>query len=141
MFSKSCEYGIRAVIFIAGQPKRMRLQEIAAEIGAPEAFTGKILQQLARHDIIQALKGPSGGYEMNARGTGALKLSQIVDAIDGNAIYQGCGLGLPGCDARRPCPLHHKFERIRENLRVMLEQTTVAELAAGPEHGLTFLKR
>lgn len=47
MFSKSCEYDLRAVIFIAQQSllgEKPGLKTVAKEIGSPEAFTGKILQ-------------------------------------------------------------------------------------------------
>ena len=59
MFSKACEYGIRATLFIAQkslQGERVRLKAIADEIDAPEAYTAKILQQLARNEIIQSLR-------------------------------------------------------------------------------------
>ncbi|MET0760542.1 MAG: transcriptional regulator, partial [Flavobacterium sp.] len=47
MFSKTCEYGIRASIFIASQSyqnNRIGLKDIAKKIDSPEAFTAKILQ-------------------------------------------------------------------------------------------------
>jgi len=43
MFSKSCEYAIRACIFIAAESlKRVKVGQktIAQAIGSPEAFTG-----------------------------------------------------------------------------------------------------
>ena len=52
MFSKACEYGIRATLFIATRSldrARVSLKEIASEIEGPEAFTAKILQQLAQN--------------------------------------------------------------------------------------------
>jgi len=46
MFSKDCEYGIRATIYITMQSlegNRVNLKEIAAAIDSPVAFTAKIL--------------------------------------------------------------------------------------------------
>ena len=51
MFSKACEYAIRATILIAMEGRkgrRMSLVEIADRTGSPKAFTAKVLQQLAR---------------------------------------------------------------------------------------------
>ncbi len=141
MFSKACEYGIRAAIYIAGQSaqgQRASLKDIAREAGAPAAFTAKILQALSRNGIIHAVKGPGGGYDMDG---GQARLARVVKAIDGPDLYLGCGLGLKECDATRPCPIHHKFEHIREGLREMLEHTTVSELAGSVEEGGGCLKR
>ncbi|MGB0369618.1 MAG: RrF2 family transcriptional regulator, partial [Flavobacteriales bacterium] len=63
MFSKACEYGIRATLFIAqnaAESNRVSLKEISKKINSPEAFTAKILQQLARNKIIVSYKGPHG---------------------------------------------------------------------------------
>lgn len=144
MFSKACEYGIKAALYIATQSlqgERVMLKEIAREINSPEAFTAKILQQLARHRIVDSLKGPYGGFLIEKKRISEIRLSEIVSAIDGDSIYRGCGLGLEQCNAKQPCPLHDKFVDIRNSLRKMLENTSLYELASGLEVGLTFLKR
>ena len=68
-------------------------------------------------------------------------LSQVVAAIDGDNIYTGCGLGLSECSETEPCPVHDKFAKIRNELRFMLENTGIEELAAGTMEGLSCLKR
>lgn len=144
MFSKACEYGIRASIFIAEQSKlgrKVSLKEVAEAIESPTAYTSKILQQLTRNNIINSDKGPTGGFSMNKQELDKVKLSTIVFAIDGDNIYKGCGLGLKKCNEELPCPVHNQFKVIREELKRMLETTTVKSLAMDYEKGLTFLKR
>ena len=144
MFSKACEYGMKATLYIAThslQEERVMLKEIAREINSPEAFTAKILQQLARNKIVDSVKGPFGGFQIEKKRIDEIRLSEIVSAIDGDNIYRGCGLGLEECNAKQPCPLHDKFVNIRNNLRKMLESTSLYELATDLEGGLTFLKR
>jgi Rrf2 family protein len=144
MFSKACEYGIRATVYIALQSlegRRVSVNEIAKEIDSPIAFTAKILQQLSKSKVIHSVKGPTGGFEIERNNMNTVKLSMIVHAIDGDDIYVGCGLGLKECNASKPCPLHDKFIDIRNDLRSMLENTSLYELATGLEVGLTYLKR
>ncbi len=143
MFSKACEYGIRAVIHIAVQSNegnRVSLKSTAKEINSPEAFTAKILQQLVKNDIISSIKGPNGGFEIERKKMKEISLSQIVSAIDGDTIFKGCGLGLKDCSEIHPCPVHYKFKKIRNDLRNMLENTTIYQLSHGLKKGLTFLK-
>ncbi|MBU2938936.1 Rrf2 family transcriptional regulator [Lacinutrix sp. C3R15] len=143
MFSKACEYGIRPSIFIAKnsrEGRRVSPKEISAEINSPQAFTAKILQALVRNQIINSVKGAYGGFEINKDEIASIKLSQIVEAIDGKKIYSGCGLGLEKCNENHPCPLHDKFKLIRNELKTMLENTNLEELALDIKTGMTFLK-
>lgn len=144
MFSKSCEYGIRATLFIAGESakeNRTRLKEIAVAIGSPEAFTAKILQQLVRHSIIDSLKGPAGGFMIDDKKRKKISLAKIVSAIDGDHIFNGCALGLTACNETKPCPVHDKFKKIREDLRKMMEETGLDEMTRKLQNGTSFLKR
>ena len=144
MFSKACEYGIRAATYIASQSRysrRVSLKEIADEIDSPVAFTAKILQRLSRDQIIDSVKGAWGGFEINKEQIPKIKLSQIVYSMDGDKVYVGCGLGLKKCNARKPCPVHDKFVEIRNDLKYMLENTSLYDLTEGLETGITYLKR
>lgn len=143
MFSKTCEYGIRASIFIAKnsyEGRRVSPKEIAEEINSPQAFTAKILQDLVRYNIINSVKGAYGGFEIDKKNIASIKLSQIVEAIDGDSIYNSCGLGLETCDENHPCSVHEKFKSIRDGLKHMLEKTNLEELALDIKTGVTFLK-
>ena len=131
MFSKTCEYAIRACIFIAHnclQEKRSGLREISEAINSPEAFTAKILQELAKNDIVKSYKGPNGGFCLEPDNLHDINLSQIILAIDGDKIFKACGLGLPECGKENPCPAHWDFVKVREKLQNMLESTKVADL-------------
>lgn len=144
MFSKACEYGIRAAIYITEQSlydRKVSLKDVAGAIESPEAYTSKILQRLVRNNIINSDKGPNGGFSTDKKELEKITLSSIVLAIDGDSIYKGCGLGLNKCNEKKPCPVHNQFKLIREDLKKMLETTTVKSLALKLEQGLTFLKR
>jgi len=144
MFSKACEYGIRAVLHIAAKSmdaERTSLKAIAREIDSPEAFTAKILQQLSRNNIIRSVKGPTGGFEIAQEDLKTTRLIDVVKTIDGDQLFTGCGLGLKECNADKPCPLHHQFLAIRTNLTQMLTNTNLEELSLDITKGVTFLKR
>ena len=144
MFSKACEYGIKASIYIAEHSiagRKVSLKETAKAIASPEAFTAKILQNLCRNNIINSEKGPGGGFLIDDQKLAKICLSDIVFTIDGDDIYKGCALGMKNCNANKPCPVHDKFAIIRNDLKTMLETTTIQSLALGLKAGPTFLKR
>jgi Rrf2 family protein len=142
MFSKSCEYGIKAIIYVATQSlqdRRVKIGDIAENIGSPEAFTAKILGALVKQHLVQSHTGPNGGFYMDKNTLKQIRLSQIVFAIDGEGILTECGLGLKQCNNSEPCPVHDKFIRVRYELVNMLETTTVYDLALGLQLGKTVL--
>ena len=118
MFSKSCEYAIRATIFIATQSQsnaNIGIKEIAKEIDSPIAFTAKILQVLVKNNILKSTKGVGGGFMILKNDLKNLKLSDIVIAIDGNSVFLKCGLGLSNCSEDHPCPVHEKFKFVKKD--------------------------
>ena len=129
IFSKTCEYGLRAVFFIAQQSeqgKKTRVIEIAKQINSPEHFLAKILQSLSKKGIIESSKGPNGGFFISEPGL-KTSLATVVEAIDGDSLFKGCAMGLKQCSAKSPCPLHKEFGVIRDNISKMLKTTTVGQ--------------
>lgn len=143
IFSKTCEYAMRSVFFIAHRSnagKRVGIKEISEGIDSPEPFLAKIMQDLSRKGIVQSLKGPNGGFYMSSE---SLKrpLADIVKAVDGEGIFVGCGLGLEYCSESNPCPLHHEFKAIRNNIQRMLEDTAIGDFNEDLNLGITKLKK
>ena len=144
MFSKACEYGIKASVYIIDcslKNEKVGMKDVAKAIESPEAYTSKILQQLSRNNIIQSEKGPTGGFSVEKDKINQLNLSKIVAAIDGDSIYEGCGLGFHHCNENKPCVIHHQYKSIRDDLKTMLENTLLVDLSEDIEKGLSFLKR
>jgi len=143
MFSKTCKYAIRASIFIAAQSmqnKRATIKDIAEKIDSPKSFTAKILQTLAKNDLVHSVQGIGGGFEIPKEIMNQIKLSQIVTAIDGDSIFTCCGLGLGKCSEIHHCSVHEKFKEIRHEITSMLVNTNLEELALGIKSGDSFLK-
>lgn len=144
MFSKACEYGVKAVIYIATQSldgKRVKIADVANNSGSPEAFTAKILGKLTKAGIVNSYKGPNGGFEIDKEKIKTIKIGEIVFVLDGDSIYNGCALGLSACDASDPCPMHDKFVHIRNELKTMLGTTSIYELATELKSGNSTLLR
>lgn len=143
MFSKTCEYAIRAMIFIAQKTRegdKVGIKDIAAGIGSPEHFIAKILQDLGRKGLLQSAKGPNGGFYLD-KPSMKQSLADVVRAVDGDKIFMGCGLGLKQCSETRPCPMHHEFKVIRKQLHQMLEKSRVGAFTEALENSMAFLKR
>lgn len=143
LFSKTCEYAMRAVFFIAHKTAkggRVGIKEIATGIDSPEHFLAKILQDLSRRGVIQSAKGPNGGFYVDEVILN-MPLAAIVEAVDGNGIFTGCGLGLEYCSEENPCPIHHDFKAIRNQIQDLLKTTKIGEFNEELNLGIAVLKK
>src|SRR6187549_615822 len=141
MFSKTCEYGIRAMIFVAQKSKdgsRVGLKDIAKGTAAPEHFIAKIMQELVRKKLVHSIKGPNGGFYMDQFDL-KTSLADIVRALDGNAIYTDCVLGLKTCNEKKPCPVHEQYKDIKKELIKMIEENTIGDFNNKLDSGKFFL--
>jgi Rrf2 family iron-sulfur cluster assembly transcriptional regulator len=141
ILSKSCEYAIRATVYVAlksRENEKTGIIEVADAIGSPMHFTGKILQTLVRKKILCSAKGPTGGFYIeNGQ---ELFLVDIVRAIDGNGLFTACVLGLNSCSETQPCPMHYQVKPIRDLLMTEFSKKSVTELLEEFEQHKYFLK-
>lgn len=130
ILSKTCIYGIRAVIYIASHEadQFIPIKKVADDLTISFHFLTKILQILTQKGILTSYRGPNGGISL-AKNAGQINIYEIVLALDCSGIFSECLLGLPGCGVNTPCPLHYKWEIIRENLKSVFREVTVLELA------------
>lgn len=142
MVSKTCEYGIKALLFVSQKSRtgRVGVKEIAQAIDSPEPFIAKILQDLARKGLVLSAKGPSGGFYLDEAGM-KTTLAEIVYAIDGDKLFTGCGLGLKSCSAKNPCPIHDQFVEVRKQIKTMMQSSTLGDYKTALEVGKKFLRR
>jgi len=141
LYSKPCEYAIRALAHVAQAPKNeeVRAQEIARREKLPGPVLAKVLQELVRKGLLRSRRGPGGGFWL-ARRADLITLRDVVGAIDGLDHFQECAVGLDRCSDETPCPLHDTFKGIRAQIHRYLEETNIAEMASAIERKRRLLR-
>jgi Rrf2 family protein len=129
IFSKKCEYGLQAVLYLTANEDRavISAEEIAKQLSIPKEFVSKILQSLTESGIILSRKGKNGGFSL-AKSPSQIKLIDIVESIDGLEVFNKCVLGFPKCSHEKPCPVHDRWGKLRTEAYAMLTNETLLEL-------------
>jgi Rrf2 family protein len=103
----------------------------------PAAYLAKHLQALRRAGILEAVRGPGGGYRL-AKPAEQISLLDVVEAIDGREGAFVCDeirqRGPAACspeEYRVPCGIHRAMNRADRAWRASLREVTVADLVAG----------
>jgi Rrf2 family transcriptional regulator, iron-sulfur cluster assembly transcription factor len=132
MFSKSTEYALRAIIYLAQKSsleQKIGINELADAIGSPRSFTAKILQKLTKDNkLISSSTGPSGGFFLTDQAK-KKSLLHVLTLLEDEGIITGCILGLKECSGVNPCPLHFQYQQIKPQLLNMLDHKSINDLA------------
>lgn len=137
MFSTSCHYGLQGMLYIAmhaSDQKNIDLKQIASDQNIPKHFLSKILQQLVKNNLLYSMKGPTGGFKLS-RPPEEITLIEIIDAIDGLGVFKQCGIGFKKCNDNNPCPIHHEYKKVREQVETLFKSKTLLELTEDVERG------
>jgi len=131
MLSQKCKYAIRTVLYLSIEGNKSTPKggkDISTTLKMPEAYSSKILQELAKKNIITSVKGPRGGFYLSEENLHS-PIINVIEIIDGLSFFESCGLGLSKCSNEHPCPIHNGFTIAREHLKKVFINKSVLELA------------
>jgi Rrf2 family protein len=130
--SAKADYAVRAAAELAaavdGAPVPAEVLARAQQV--PHRFLEAILSDLRRDGIVTSRRGARGGYVL-ARPADKVTVADVVRAVDGPLVY---------VRSERPADLEysgaassllHVWVALRANVRAVLEQVTLADLASG----------
>ena len=132
-FTKRADYGLMAVHFIASQGDEgvVSAKRIAEEFHIPPERLAKILQRLAKKQLIASHNGPKGGYVLT-RSPGEITVGQVVRALEGPIRIVSCMSAQDDCPQFLRCNLRGPVQKIQASISHVLDTMTLAELAADP---------
>ncbi len=125
------DYAIRAAVELAVDPERARsASDLARAQDLPGKFLEAILRDLTRAGLVASQRGSSGGYRL-ARPAADISLAEIMRAVDG-PLAAVRGVPPEAVSYAGPAEaLTRVWVAVRAAVRTVLEDTTLADLAAG----------
>jgi Rrf2 family protein len=135
--SAKAEYAVRAMVQLAtvDSGALVKTDDLAHAQGIPPQFLVDILSDLRTDRLVRSHRGRDGGYEL-ARPSSDISIADVLRCIDGPlASVRDIGLGdLPYSGPT--AALTDLWQALRASMRSVLEQTTLADVAAGalPKH-------
>jgi Rrf2 family protein len=136
ILSRTSQYAVQALIYMATQPNATPVlnKDIAAQLGVPAPYLAKILQGLAKGNLLFSFRGRLGGFCLRETGD-KITLMQILLLTEGPAFTQSCLLGLKKCSDETACPLHFRWLPEKKTNIDLLQDTTLDKLAKAVESG------
>ena len=131
MFTQTVEYALRAMVCLASRPEEAQSNsQVAATTKVPSANLSKVLQKLAKAQLVHGQRGVQGGFVL-AQPAAEITILQIVNAVDPIQRIQSCPLGLAAHGVRL-CALHRKMDQALAQVESAFASTTLAAILAEP---------
>lgn len=127
--STRARYALRAMIELAlhedAGPVLLR------DIAQAQRISPKYLEQLTiplrRAGLLQAERGPHGGYEL-AKPADQITAGEVIEAVEGPLDLLDCVRSAEACDRTPFCAARTLWARVSEAMTAVLYQTTLADL-------------
>ena len=128
MISKTDQYALRAVLYLAQNPERpVRAAQVAGALRLPANYLSKILHTLARVGLLASERGPQGGFRL-ARPAAEISLAEIIQPFDTTASERSCLFGRPECSDESPCRVHHHWKQASDPVIDFFQDTRISDL-------------
>ena len=126
MLSKTAEYALRAVVWLAREPdESASADHLAEHTQVPRRYLHKVLQDLVAAKLIRSQPGPGGGYSL-ARSPEKISILDVVNAVAPLERIRHCPLGLPS--HTRLCPLHRELDKAYAATEQAFARVVIAQL-------------
>lgn len=128
MLSKTAEYALRAVVWLAREPGRTESADHLSKIAkVPRRYLHKVLQDLVHAEIVRSQPGPRGGYVLD-KPPEEVSILDIVNAVAPLERIRECPLGLSSHTSL--CPLHQELDKAYAATEQAFAGVTLAELTS-----------
>ena len=126
--SRKVEYALIALRHLQGLKKEelASAKELADAYGVPKELLAKVLQRLAKKNIIDAVKGPYGGYRL-AIDPERMKLTEFFEIIEGPVGLVDC-LTNSECSLIDCCSIQDPIGKINNSIKLLFDKMTLAEV-------------
>lgn len=132
VYSKTTEYAIRALTWMAVQPEGVSVgaRDISRGASVPYAYIAKTFQVLVAAGILESRRGADGGFCLRKKPS-EIRLMDIMKALDDTrqSPFSRCAMGLEVCGEANPCPLHDLWAAAKKGIMERLEKNTLLDMA------------
>ena len=126
--TRKLEYALIALSHIQGQAteKIVSTKEISETHRIPLQLLAKILQQLAKHNIIEAIQGAHGGYRLK-KSLDNTNMNTLIQILEGPIGIMDCSVD-SNCVQLDICNIRKPINRVNDAIVSMFDNLTLADI-------------
>jgi Rrf2 family protein len=122
---KELEYALMALLAMGDIQRVVSSRELSERFNIPLNLLRKIFHQLNRRGLIEAIRGPKGGFLLRSD-LSEMTLREVVEALSGPVGVVPCMQSEP-CDQEERCNIRHNFNALQGLMNDFLASLTVEQ--------------
>lgn len=126
-FSKTSQYAIRALVFLAKHQTLCSVKKIHISLDIPYKYLTRLMSRLEKEELVKSHKGRDGGYCLT-KDPKDIYLADVLHATGEFSDENSCILGFAKCDKNNPCILHEYWAKQRAKINEMIKNVNLAIL-------------
>ena len=130
--NKSTRFALYAIVELAkSAPNKLSVIEISRKYNISEHHMSKVMQLLTRYQIVEAVRGVGGGYQL-LKSPNSLSVMDIINIVEPQFISDACQLKSQNetCPKEAACVIHDLFNEVSRQVAATFSAVTIATLAA-----------
>lgn len=141
VITRATEYAVRAVIFLAQQPKDSIVlkKDICRTQEVTPAFLTKIFQPLIKAGVVNSQRGVGGGFLL-AKDPSEINMLDILEAEEGKLKLNHCLIDTDFCQRDAYCSAHQVWYDAQREMAEVLKRYSIADLVLREKENLQLLK-
>lgn len=130
--TKGC-YGLRAMAELAAHDAgELTLMSLVAErTGVSEKYLHALLTSLKNAGLVRSLRGSGGGFSVT-RPSSEIKVSEILEALEGQLTVRACVVDAGSCERSGGCGARRVWTGLERVIAQYLSGLTLADVVANP---------
>jgi len=130
LITRASEYAILSLIVLSKASSPMDSETLSNQLGISKSFLAKILQALAKKDILKSYKGVNGGFAL-LKDAKDITMLDIMSSVEGKApAVFDCSPSLEDCPSNKAnlCTIWPFLNKLQGKIDTFLSELTLQDL-------------
>lgn len=130
LITRASEYAILSLILLSKADSPRDSETLSRELSISKSFLAKILQTLAKNDILQSFKGVNGGFVL-AKDPKDINMLKVMSSVEGKApAVFDCASSRNDCPSDRAniCSIWPFLNKLQGKIDSFLADLTLADI-------------
>jgi Rrf2 family protein len=130
LITRASEYAILSLIVLSKASAPMDSETLSRDLAISKSFLAKILQSLAKKDILKSYKGVNGGFALK-RNPNDINMLEIISCVEGKspAVFD-CASSVNDCPSDKAdiCSIWPFLNKLQGKIDHFLAELTLADI-------------
>ncbi len=130
LITRASEYAILSLILLSSAKEPMDSETLSRELTISKSFLAKILQSLAKAEILKSYKGSKGGFALQ-KSAKDISMLEVMSVVEGKApaVFE-CSPSEKDCPSDRAniCSIWPFLNKLQGKIDIFLQTLTLADI-------------